>query len=57
MTVQLSEQNLHFARLLSDRACVVENGEIRWQGSMAALMATKDVRANYLTIQRMPDSR
>ena len=57
MTVLLSEQNLHFVRLVSDRACVLEKGEIRWQGSMAALMAAEDVRANYPTIQRMPDSR
>ena len=57
MTVLLSEQNLHFARLVSDRACVLEKGEIRWQGSMAALMAAEDVRADYLTIQRMRDFR
>jgi len=50
MTLLLSEQNLHFARLVSDRACVLEKGEIRWQGSMAALMAAEEVRANYLTI-------
>ena len=50
MTVLLSEQNLHFARLFSDRACVLEKGKMRWKGSMAALMAAEDVRANYLTI-------
>jgi len=50
MTLLLSEQNLHFARLVSDRACVLEKCEIRWKGSMAALMAAEEVRANYLTI-------
>jgi len=57
MTVLLSKQNLHFASLVSDRACVLEKGAIRWKGSMAALMAAEEVRANYLMIQRMPDSR
>jgi len=57
MTVLLSEQNLHFARLFSDRACVLEKGKMRWKGSMAALMAAEDVRADYLTIQRMRDFR
>jgi branched-chain amino acid transport system ATP-binding protein len=48
--VLLSEQNLHFARLVSDRACVLEKGAIRWEGGMEALMAAEDVRAQYLTL-------
>ncbi|WP_421991838.1 ABC transporter ATP-binding protein [Roseococcus sp.] len=50
MTVLLSEQNLHFARLVSDRACVLEKGAIRWEGSMASLMTDEAVRAQYLTV-------
>lgn len=50
LSVLLSEQNLHFARLVSDRACVLEKGEIRWEGAMEALMAADDVRAQYLTL-------
>jgi len=50
LTVLLSEQNLHFARLVSDRTCVLEKGAIRWEGSMEALMAADDVRAQYLTV-------
>ncbi|WP_206020775.1 ABC transporter ATP-binding protein [Roseococcus sp. SYP-B2431] len=50
MTVLLSEQNLHFARLVSDRACVLEKGAIRWEGRMKALMADEAVRAQYLTV-------
>lgn len=50
LTVLLSEQNLHFARLVSDRACVLEKGAIRWEGSMESLMADEAVRAQHLTV-------
>jgi branched-chain amino acid transport system ATP-binding protein len=50
LSVLLSEQNLHFARLVGDRACVLEKGAIRWEGGMEALMAAEDVRAQYLTL-------
>nr|WP_314074010.1 ABC transporter ATP-binding protein [uncultured Roseococcus sp.] len=50
LTVMLSEQNLHFARLVSDRACVLEKGAIRWEGRMEALMADEAARAQYLTV-------
>lgn len=50
ITVLLSEQNLHFARLVSDRACVLEKGAIRWEGTLEALMGAEDVRAQYLSV-------
>ncbi|MDB5416419.1 MAG: transporter ATP-binding protein [Rubritepida sp.] len=50
LTVLLSEQNLHFARLVSDRACVLEKGAIRWEGAMEALMTDEAVRAQYLSV-------
>jgi len=50
LSILLSEQNLHFARLVSDRALVLEKGAIRWQGSMAALMADEAARAAYLSV-------
>ncbi|MFN3447094.1 MAG: ABC transporter ATP-binding protein [Roseococcus sp.] len=50
ITVLLSEQNLHFARLVSDRACVLEKGAIRWEGTLAALMEAEEVRAQYLSV-------
>ena len=31
----LSEQNIHFAALVSDRVYVLEKGQVRWQGAMA----------------------
>lgn len=50
MAILLSEQNLHFAELVSDRAYVLENGHIRYQGSMAQLAADEDVRRSYLSV-------
>ena len=39
VAILLSEQNLHFARLVSDRAVVLEKGEVRFDGTMADLMS------------------
>jgi branched-chain amino acid transport system ATP-binding protein len=50
LTVLLSEQNLYFAQELSDRAYVIEGGRIRYQGTMAELMADEGVRQAYLTV-------
>jgi branched-chain amino acid transport system ATP-binding protein len=50
LTVILSEQNLRFATLVSDRAYIIEKGRIRYSGSMAELAADEAVRAAYLTV-------
>lgn len=50
LTVILSEQNLHFATLVADRAYVIEKGQIRYSGTMAELDADEDVRNAYLTV-------
>ncbi len=50
MTVLLSEQNLHFAGLVADRAVIIESGHIRYQGTMAELAADEEVRAAYLMV-------
>jgi len=50
LTVLLSEQNLHFAAMVSDQAVVIEKGAVRWTGGMDALMADKSVRETYLTV-------
>jgi branched-chain amino acid transport system ATP-binding protein len=49
-TVVLSEQNLHFAALVSDRAYVMEKGRIRYEGAMAALREDEEVRSAYLSL-------
>jgi len=50
IAVLLSEQNFDFAAAVADRAYVIERGEIRYDGSMAALEADPALRAQHLTI-------
>ena len=50
VSILLSEQNMHFAALVSDRAYVLEKGQIRYQASMAELAANEDVRRAYLSV-------
>jgi branched-chain amino acid transport system ATP-binding protein len=50
LTVLLSEQNLHFARLVADRAIILEKGLIRFDGSMGALMADQPTRDRFLAV-------
>jgi branched-chain amino acid transport system ATP-binding protein len=47
-TIVLSEQNLHFANLVSDRAYVIEKGRIRFEGTMKSLAADEEVRRAWL---------
>ncbi len=48
--VLLAEQNLHFAGRVGDRACIIEKGRIRFEGTMAELAADEAVRAAYLAV-------
>jgi branched-chain amino acid transport system ATP-binding protein len=50
LSILLCEQNIHFARLVSDRVYVLEKGQIRWQGSIAQLDTNLDVQRAYLTV-------
>ena len=50
LAVLLSEQNLAFASRVSDRAIVIETGQIRYTGTMAAMLADKTVREQYLAV-------
>ena len=50
LTVVLSEQNLHFAHLVADRAYIIEKGRIRYSGTMAELAGNDSVRAQYLSV-------
>jgi branched-chain amino acid transport system ATP-binding protein len=50
IAVLLSEQNLHFASAVSDRAVVIEKGAIRYEGTIEALEADDTVRESYLTV-------
>ena len=50
LSVLLSEQNLHFAQLVADRAYIIETGQIRYSGTMAELAANDAVREQYLSV-------
>lgn len=50
VAVLLSEQNLHFAQEVGDRAFIIEKGRIAFQGSMEALSANDAVRSQYLAV-------
>jgi branched-chain amino acid transport system ATP-binding protein len=50
LCVLLSEQNLHFAQMVADRAYIIEKGRIRYSGTMAELAADAAVREQYLSV-------
>lgn len=50
LTIVLSEQNLHFARRVADRAAIIEKGIVRWTGRLAELDAEPGVKAQYLSV-------
>lgn len=50
LTIILAEQNLRFATALSDRAYIIEKGQIKYEGAIADLQANSEVRRAYLTV-------
>ena len=50
LSIVISEQNLHFAKLISDRAYIIEKGRMRFSGTMAELEANPDIRDAYLAV-------
>jgi branched-chain amino acid transport system ATP-binding protein len=50
IAILLSEQNWTFAASIADRACVIERGEIRFDGTMAAFLADAALRADTLAV-------
>ncbi|PTM42994.1 ABC transporter ATP-binding protein [Bosea sp. 124] len=50
LTVLISEQNLHFAGNVADRAAIIEKGIIRFTGTMDELKANEAVRTQYLSV-------
>ncbi len=49
LTILISEQNLHFARSVSDRATIIEKGRVRYTGTMAELAGDEAVQQEYLS--------
>ena len=50
LTVLLAEQNVRSTLKLSDRGYIIDNGQIRYQGSIEELRGNEEVRKKYLLI-------
>jgi len=50
LTVFLAEQNVRSALRLSDRGYIIDNGQIRYQGSVGELKENEEVRKKYLLV-------
>jgi branched-chain amino acid transport system ATP-binding protein len=50
LTVFLAEQNVRSALRLSDRGYIIDNGQIRYQGSVQELKENEEVRKKYLLV-------
>jgi len=50
LTVLLAEQNLRFALKLSSRGYIIDNGVIRYHGSVEELKENEEVRKKYLLV-------
>jgi branched-chain amino acid transport system ATP-binding protein len=46
----LAEQNVRFVSELGDRVYILENGMVKYTGSMAAFLAEEEVRRAYLAV-------
>jgi branched-chain amino acid transport system ATP-binding protein len=49
-SILLSEQNVHFARLVSTRAYVLEKGQMVFEGTMEQLARDESVQRDYLSV-------
>ena len=50
LSILLSEQNVGFAQIVSDRAYMLEKGQICWAGTMAELADNTELQRTYLTL-------
>jgi branched-chain amino acid transport system ATP-binding protein len=50
LTILLAEQNVRFACKVSERAYVIEKGQVRYSGSMDDLMGDAEVKSKYLAV-------
>lgn len=50
LTILLAEQNLRFAKAVSERALVIERGRIRFAGALSELEADDRLRTTYLAV-------
>ncbi|MGB7204015.1 MAG: ABC transporter ATP-binding protein, partial [Anderseniella sp.] len=50
LTVLICEQNLHFARIVADRAIIIEGGSCVFDGTFTELEANPEIRDQYLSV-------
>ncbi len=50
LSILLAEQNLYFAHAVADHAVIIEQGRVRWAGSMAELLANESTYQHYLSV-------
>ena len=50
LSVLLCEQNLRYARMVADRACIIEKGRVRYAGPMAELDANPALLGRFLAV-------
>jgi branched-chain amino acid transport system ATP-binding protein len=50
VTVLISEQNLHFARIVADRAVIIESGSLKFDGTFLDLDAQPEIQGAYLSV-------
>ncbi len=50
LTVLLSEQNLHFARIVADRAIIIESGSAVFDSTFEELETNPEIRDQYLSV-------
>ena len=50
LSVIISEQNLHFARIVADRAIIIESGTKKFDGTFTELDQQPEVRDAYLSV-------
>jgi len=50
LTVLISEQNLHFAKLVADQAIIIESGGVKFNGTFTELDNHPEIRDAYLSV-------
>jgi branched-chain amino acid transport system ATP-binding protein len=50
LTIMLTEQSVRFVADLGDRVYILENGTVRYQGTMREFLGDEDVRRAYLAV-------
>ena len=50
LTMVLAEQNIRFVSDLGDRVYILENGMVKYQGSMGSFLGNEEVRLAYLAV-------